>query len=151
MASWQDAAIWSALRDGTACWTCPDGPRGLVLAETKTTWVTTRREVPCIGYLCVYAKRHVVELYDLSPDELSAFMSDVAEAARVVGDLFGPTKINYEIHGNTNPHLHLHVFPRYVGDPFEGGPIRGNDVHVAHTDDDITRIGARIRSTLGLP
>lgn len=34
-----------------------------------------------------------------------------------------PIKINYEIHGNTLPHLHVHVFPRYAGDPFEGRPI----------------------------
>ncbi|MGB6535125.1 MAG: hypothetical protein WBF58_04100 [Xanthobacteraceae bacterium] len=31
--------------------------------------------------------------------------------------------MNYEIHGNTIPHLHLHIFPRYRGDPFEGRPI----------------------------
>ena len=34
-----------------------------------------------------------------------------------------PVKMNYEIHGNTAPHLHVHFFPRYVGDQFEGGPI----------------------------
>ena len=32
-------------------------------------------------------------------------------------------EVNYEIHGNTVPHLHVHIFPRYIGDPFEGGPI----------------------------
>jgi diadenosine tetraphosphate (Ap4A) HIT family hydrolase len=32
-------------------------------------------------------------------------------------------KLNYEIHGNTIPHLHMHFYPRYPGDPFEGGPI----------------------------
>ena len=31
--------------------------------------------------------------------------------------------MNDEIHGNTVPHLHMHVFPRYPGDPFEGAPI----------------------------
>jgi diadenosine tetraphosphate (Ap4A) HIT family hydrolase len=34
-------------------------------------------------------------------------------------------KINYEIHGNTLPHLHVHLFPRFDGDPFEGLPIDG--------------------------
>jgi len=32
-------------------------------------------------------------------------------------------KINYEIHGNSIPHLHMHFFPRYRGDQFEGGSI----------------------------
>jgi diadenosine tetraphosphate (Ap4A) HIT family hydrolase len=27
-------------------------------------------------------------------------------------------KINYEIHGNSAPHLHLHLYPRYMDDPF---------------------------------
>ena len=31
-------------------------------------------------------------------------------------------KMNYEVHGNTIPHLHMHFFPRYPGDPFEGAP-----------------------------
>ncbi len=32
-------------------------------------------------------------------------------------------KINDEIHGNAEPHLHLHLFPRYLDDPFPGAPI----------------------------
>jgi diadenosine tetraphosphate (Ap4A) HIT family hydrolase len=32
-------------------------------------------------------------------------------------------KLNYEIHGNSLPHLHMHFFPRYRGDCFEGQPI----------------------------
>jgi diadenosine tetraphosphate (Ap4A) HIT family hydrolase len=31
--------------------------------------------------------------------------------------------MNYEIHGNSIPHLHMHFFPRYRGDQFEGQPI----------------------------
>jgi diadenosine tetraphosphate (Ap4A) HIT family hydrolase len=29
-------------------------------------------------------------------------------------------KLNYEVHGNIIPHFHMHLFPRYPGDPFEG-------------------------------
>jgi diadenosine tetraphosphate (Ap4A) HIT family hydrolase len=32
-------------------------------------------------------------------------------------------KVNYEIHGNTVPHLHAHVYARFRGDRFIGGPI----------------------------
>jgi diadenosine tetraphosphate (Ap4A) HIT family hydrolase len=34
----------------------------------------------------------------------------------------GAVKINYEMHGNTAPHLHMHLFPRYLDDPFAGVP-----------------------------
>jgi diadenosine tetraphosphate (Ap4A) HIT family hydrolase len=37
-------------------------------------------------------------------------------------------KLNLEIHGNTLPHLHVHVFPRYIGDRFERGPIDPSQV-----------------------
>jgi diadenosine tetraphosphate (Ap4A) HIT family hydrolase len=47
----------------------------------------------------------------------------VCSVARAVRDAVASPKINYEIHGNTIPHLHLHVFPRYPGDPFTAGPI----------------------------
>jgi hypothetical protein len=32
-------------------------------------------------------------------------------------------KLNYEIHGNSLPHFHMHFFPRYRGDQFEWQPI----------------------------
>jgi hypothetical protein len=42
-------------------------------------------------------------------------------------------KMNYEIHGNTIPHLHMHLFPRFDGDPFEGGPIDAAHVKFSRT------------------
>lgn len=50
-------------------------------------------------------------------------MQDVQRAAKAVQEITNAVKLNYEIHGNTIPHLHLHLFPRYVGDPFENQPI----------------------------
>ena len=43
--------------------------------------------------------------------------------AKAVHEITGAVKLNYEIHGNTIPHLHLHLFPRYAGDAFENQPI----------------------------
>jgi diadenosine tetraphosphate (Ap4A) HIT family hydrolase len=37
--------------------------------------------------------------------------------------LFDPVKLNYLTLGNTVPHLHTHVLPRYRDDPAPGGPI----------------------------
>ena len=49
-------------------------------------------------------------------------------AARLLKTVTGAVKINYEIHGNTAPHLHLHLFPRYLDDPFAGKPIDPNRI-----------------------
>lgn len=61
--------------------------------------------------------------YELSAEEVSAFMRNIQRAGRAVQEVTGAVKMNYEIHGNTIPHLHVHLFPRYPGDPFENGPI----------------------------
>jgi diadenosine tetraphosphate (Ap4A) HIT family hydrolase len=80
-------------------------------------------DAPMRGYVWLPFRRHVVELHDLSDDEGIAFMRDVRRASRAIAAATSPVKLNYEIHGNTVPHLHLHIFPRYIGDPFEGGPV----------------------------
>ena len=91
---------------------------------------------------------HVVEPYELATDERDAFFSDVVAIARAVDELFRPVKLNYEIHGNTIPHLHLNLYPRYIGDPFEGGPIRGGETQALHSAEDLERMAKAFRSAL---
>jgi diadenosine tetraphosphate (Ap4A) HIT family hydrolase len=52
--------------------------------------------------------------------------------------------MNYEIHGNTIPHLHMHLYPRYSGDPFEGEPIDPRRVAFERSADELHRLGAEI-------
>jgi SAM-dependent methyltransferase len=59
--------------------------------------------------------------------------------AREVDGALGPDKLNYEIHGNTIPHLHLHLFPRRPGDRFEGIPIDGREA-IARTEADLAAL-----------
>lgn len=35
------------------------------------------------------------------------------EAAGALAELLKPVKMNYQIHANTIPHLHLHLYPRF--------------------------------------
>ena len=65
------------------------------------------------GYACLVFKRHVVELHDLSEDEGVAFMRDVRRLSAAVQEVTGAVKLDYEVHGNTIPHLHMHFYPRY--------------------------------------
>jgi diadenosine tetraphosphate (Ap4A) HIT family hydrolase len=78
----------------------------------------------CLKGTCyLITREHYVELFDLDDIALLGFMREVQIAARALKEVTGAFKINYEIHGNTAPHLHLHLFPRYLDDPFPGGPI----------------------------
>ena len=58
----------------------------------------------------------------MSEGEQARFFSDAMAAARGLAKLFRPAKMNYEIHGNMVPHLHMHLFPRIPGDVYVGYP-----------------------------
>lgn len=77
--------------------------------------------LPGTCYLVTW--EHYVAFYDLPEGVLLGFMQEVQTAARILQEVTGAFHINYEIHGNTVPHLHLHLFPRYLDDPFGGMPI----------------------------
>jgi diadenosine tetraphosphate (Ap4A) HIT family hydrolase len=64
----------------------------------------------------------------------------------VLRDLFRPVKVNYEIHGNTIPHLHLHLFPRFAGDPYMGGPIRPGKASYTRTASDLETLRRRLEA-----
>jgi diadenosine tetraphosphate (Ap4A) HIT family hydrolase len=50
-------------------------------------------------------------------------MRDAQLISMALATITGAVKLHYEIHGNSLPHLHMHFFPRYLGDQFEGQPI----------------------------
>ena len=123
----------------TSCPICARGEPLDIVAELATTWITAQVEAPLPGYVCVVSKRHVVEPFELPAAELVAFWQEAMLAARTVSELFRPTKMNYEIHGNTIPHLHLHLYPRFADDPYVGGPI---DVRLASFSRSAEQLGA---------
>src|SRR6516164_3377348 len=104
MSAWNDAVRWAALRSGAACPICTRGePLGIV-AELDASWVTTQEAAPMRGYVCLVSRAHAVELYDLPVATAAAFMRDAQLTSRVLSDVTGAVKLNYEIHGNTLPH-----------------------------------------------
>jgi diadenosine tetraphosphate (Ap4A) HIT family hydrolase len=105
------------------CPICRGGGPREVLAEMEASWLTAGPAAPMPGYCCLFFRRHAVELHDLTADEGAAFMRDVQRVSRAIQASTGVAKMNYEVHGNTLRHLHMHFFPRYPGDAFEGRPI----------------------------
>ena len=105
------------------CPICDAGVPRDVLVDLDATWVTGGREAPLPGYVCIVSKVHAVEPFELPDGSRIGFWDEVLGVAEAVQQVTGSPKLNYEIHGNTIPHLHLHLFPRYRGDPFEGRAI----------------------------
>jgi diadenosine tetraphosphate (Ap4A) HIT family hydrolase len=122
-AVWADPEEWTRRLAPDGCIICESGAPLNVIAEFENTWATAPEEVPLAGYVCVVARRHVVEPYQLPGSELQEFWSESMMVAEAVASVVHPVKMNYEIHGNTLPHLHLPLFPRQIDDPFVGGPV----------------------------
>jgi diadenosine tetraphosphate (Ap4A) HIT family hydrolase len=116
---------WVKMTDPEHCLVCQDAPMSseMVSIELDHSWLDIQ-PVDCLKGACsVLAKKHAVELYDLNDGELLTLMKDVQLCARALKNVTGAVKINYELHGNTIPHMHIHLYPRYLDDPFPGRAI----------------------------
>ena len=122
MSKW-NSEEWADLCSGVACPICRQGKPARSVIELAVSHLTSSSEAPMRGYCCVVLKRHAVELHELSDTEATLFMQDIRRVGGALQKVTRAVKLNYEIHGNTIPHLHVHLYPRYRGDPFEGRPI----------------------------
>ena len=76
------------------------------------------------GYtIVIWRGRHVAEPTELAPEEAAAYWLEVLEVGRRLERAFEPVKMNYDVLGNSLPHLHTHVVPRYADDPRPGWPF----------------------------
>jgi diadenosine tetraphosphate (Ap4A) HIT family hydrolase len=108
-------------------------------------------KAPLRGYACLVFRRHAVEFHDLSDSESAAFMRDIRRLSGAVQRVSGAAKLNYEVHGNTIEHLHMHFYPRYPGDAFQGRPINPKAVtEPVYEPGEITSFRARLLEALGL-
>jgi diadenosine tetraphosphate (Ap4A) HIT family hydrolase len=123
MSAWNSPDRWAALCSGTSCPICRRSEPLGVVTTLEASWVTMQEAAPVRGYVCLVSKIHAVELHDLSVTSAAAFMRDAQLVSKVLSTVSGAVKLNYEIHGNSLPHLHMHFFPRYPDDQFQGQPI----------------------------
>ena len=104
MSKW-NSLEWEDLYSGKACPICREQRPSRIIAELNATYLTSSPDSPMKGYCCLTLKRHAVELSDLSTDEGAALMGDIQRVAQTLQAITEAVKLNYEIHGNTIPHL----------------------------------------------
>lgn len=73
--------------------------------------------------IVVWRGRHVAEPTELSDEEAARYWREVLIAGRAIEDTMQPVKMNYNMLGNSLPHLHTHIVPRYADDPRPGWPF----------------------------
>lgn len=145
-AVWSSRATWAARRTAEGCVICRAGRPRDVIAELETCWATAGREGALPGYVCVVARRHYNEPFEMPPPEQALFWQEAMAIAAAVDRVVKPVKMNYEIHGNTLPHLHVHLFPRQPDDPFVGGPIDPRRTSFVRSDDELQRLADAVRA-----
>jgi diadenosine tetraphosphate (Ap4A) HIT family hydrolase len=76
------------------------------------------------GYtLVIWHGRHVNEPTELDDVEAAGYWAEVLTVARALMSVYEPLKMNYETLGNSLPHLHTHLVPRFTDDPRPGQPF----------------------------
>ena len=78
------------------------------------------------GHTVIIPKEHVKTLTDISDEKLQSLFLAVKKVQQTLQDKLNPLGFNggwnnEEVAGQTVPHLHIHVLPRYHGDG--GGSI----------------------------
>ncbi|MBF6172865.1 HIT family protein [Nocardia blacklockiae] len=98
---------------------------GITIYRTRHVDAALQRADIQRGYaVVIWRGRHVTEPYELSAAESEEYWRGVMTVARAVAAHFRPLKMNYETLGNTLPHLHTHLLPRYRdNDPRPGLPF----------------------------
>ena len=71
----------------------------------------------------IWRGRHVAEPSELTEEEAATYWRELLLVGRAIEQVVRPVKMNYNLLGNSLPHLHTHVVPRYADDPKPGWPF----------------------------
>jgi diadenosine tetraphosphate (Ap4A) HIT family hydrolase len=93
------------------------------IAELPSSYVVLGDAQFYRGYCVMFAKRHATELFLMPRDEARTLLDDMRLTAEAIAAVTKPWKMNYECLGNTQAHVHWHLFPRYETDDLRYGPV----------------------------
>lgn len=104
------------------------------VSELTTGYITIANYQFYRGYTIFICKIHANELHELESNFKKQFLTEMGLVAEAVFKAFKPKKLNYELLGNTVPHLHWHFFPRYLDDPQPKRPVWCLDPSITCSD-----------------
>lgn len=99
------------------------GENPYFVCELSTGYVVLGDHQRFFGYTLFLCKRHATELHHLPWDYRTRFLQEMSLVAQAVDDVYHPDKMNEELLGNGDTHLHWHLFPRRAGDTPRPGPV----------------------------
>ena len=93
-----------------------DGKNPYFVTELESGYVVLGDHQHFKGYTLFLCKEHKTELFQLDKNFKIKFLEEMSVVAEAVSKAFNAEKINYELLGNGDTHLHWHLFPRVSGD-----------------------------------
>jgi len=127
---WMPRDQWASLVNGENCPLClenraaePVNEHGYTVAHLGFSRLRLALNQFVAGYCVLICNKHIQEPHHLPHEEQRLFFNDLMHAARAIERVFNPIKMNFQILGNLVPHLHVHILPRYHGDPSPGCAI----------------------------
>ncbi len=93
-----------------------EGTNPYYVKELETGYVVIGDNQHFHGYTLFLCKEHKTELFHLPHGLKMKFLEEMSLVAEAVSNAFGAEKMNYELLGNGETHLHWHLFPRVNGD-----------------------------------
>lgn len=109
----------TAIKD--ECRFCLTKPGRRTMIEGKLGFAAWDRYPASDGHFLVIPYRHFASYFDINEDEREELWSLVAQGRDIVEERYQPDGYNIGINvgtwaGQSIPHLHIHVIPRYKGD-----------------------------------
>jgi diadenosine tetraphosphate (Ap4A) HIT family hydrolase len=89
-------------------------PELVIKLKTGYVFLLNKKYYP--GYTIFSCIKHKKELFELDLKFRNDFLIEMSVVAEAVFKVFKPKKINYELLGNAQPHLHWHIIPRFDND-----------------------------------
>jgi len=97
-----------------------NGVSSTLVAELHTGYMVLGDHQRFKGYTLFLCKQDATELHQLEKFFKIEFLEEMSLVAECVWEAFKPQKLNYELLGNGDPHLHWHIFPRFSDDSVKG-------------------------------
>jgi len=91
--------------------------------ELETGYVVIGDHQHFYGYTLFLCKEHVTELHFLSKEIRQKHLKEMSLVYEAVYNAFNPEKMNCELLGMGDSHVHWHLFPRKTGDTPKRGPV----------------------------
>lgn len=149
---------WSDLRAGVGCPLCRPPAAfteyGHLVCRLAASLLYVSRNQTYRGTCALIHEAHATRPSELSEEGWLRLSADIRIAERAVTAVYHPDHVNIECLGNTVPHLHAGIVPRYMWDPRWGRPIwttsRDEIIHTELGDAECAQLAQALRDAISL-